>query len=209
MTHQRAETPATEAPPHRDPSGSLDADQVILRVLAGLQERASHHVPRPRSVPSTDVLPNRVPGRNLRRRDPSADQPPPQPVRDASRIAVHTTNYFSGWRRGCEVADETRAGRLQPAGATITAAPVAAPREEVIRRRRTGRLRPAALRLVAIVVWILPELERPRYAEEFRAELSALHGPHQLAHVLRLLVCAPALRRSLRGAAPGAASRMK
>ncbi|MFF3867691.1 hypothetical protein [Micromonospora sp. NPDC001898] len=46
---------------------------------------------------------------------------------------------------------------------------------------------------------IIPEVERPRYGEEFWAELAELDGLlRQLAYATRLLISAPSLRRSLR-----------
>ncbi|MEO3778702.1 hypothetical protein ABGB16_17995 [Micromonospora sp. B11E3] len=121
----------------------------------------------------------------------------PLPVaRDAASIAQHASYYFRGYQAGARVA-------VQSVGtpAAVLPSPVIVPLPESGRRSsrvRTPATIASAMRLVGVVLRFIPEVERPRYGEEFRAELAELRGLRQLAYAARLLVSAPALRRSLR-----------
>jgi hypothetical protein len=62
---------------------------------------------------------------------------------------------------------------------------------------------PAALRLVAVAGLLLPRSDRPRYVEEYRAELFYLadHGAkrwHQVSYSVRQLLRAPQMRAACR-----------
>jgi hypothetical protein len=209
------------SPPVLDPSALSDTDQVVFRVLSALRGSEPHEIPPPRLMPCQDPLPRRgaseaplplrTPGQNPMPRNPWPAGGAPLPViRDAASIAQNTTGYFRGWRRGWEAVVKVEdSNKLMPRAATAALArsAAAAPRNRFTRRRRAPRLRPTAMHLIGLVIRILPELERPRYGEEFRAELSGLNGLHQLAYATRLLLSAPALRRSLRAELPGAAKR--
>ena len=56
-------------------------------------------------------LPKRVPQANLVPGSPLRDERPLRIVRDAARIAEHTTGYFRGWRRGQEIGGYAVGGR--------------------------------------------------------------------------------------------------
>lgn len=56
-------------------------------------------------------LPRRVPQANLVPGSPLRDERPLRIVRDAARIAEHTTGYFRGWRRGQEIGGFALGGR--------------------------------------------------------------------------------------------------
>jgi len=56
-------------------------------------------------------LPKRVPKANLVPGSPLRDERPVRIVRDAARIAQHTTGYFQGWRRGQEIGGYAVGGR--------------------------------------------------------------------------------------------------
>ncbi|MFC6022244.1 hypothetical protein ACFP2T_39570 [Plantactinospora solaniradicis] len=170
------------------------ADDVVLRVLAGLRAAGDPRVaPEPHRASLDWPLPRRVPGRDPGPYAPWADRPLVPAVREASAIAQNTSNYLRGWRLGNEA---VRAARPAAAVATPIQPPPAVPGG--VRRRVAARPGAAALRLVGFVVQVLPARERPRYDEEFRAELSRLGGLHQLGYATRLLLSMFALRRALR-----------
>ncbi|GAA3748718.1 hypothetical protein GCM10022225_36150 [Plantactinospora mayteni] len=177
------------------------ADEVVLRVLAGLRAAGGPRTgPQPHRTTSDWPLPRRIPGLDPGPYAPWADQPLVPAVREASAIATNTSNYLRGWRLGNEAVRAVRAFEAaRPAAAAAVAAPIPPPAlPGVVRRRIAARTGAAAMRLIGLVVQALPAGERPRYQEEFRAELSRLHGLHQLGYATRLLLSMFALRRALR-----------
>ena len=183
-------------PEPESPPAAADDDAILLRVLGALRTESSlHTIPAPRRASCDERLPRRIPGANPGSHSPWPTQEPLRVVRDASSIARTATGYMRGWRRGHEAALERR---LSPA---TTAAAVA---RQPSSRRIAFRAGAAASRLVGLVVQVLPQGERRRYHEEFRAELSRLQGLHQLAYAIRLLLSALALRHALRQQRPGA-----
>jgi hypothetical protein len=180
---------------------AADDDAVLLRVLGALRTESRHPaIPAPRRASCDERLPRRIPGANPGSHSPWPTQEPLRVVRDASSIAQTATGYMRGWRRGHKAALERR---LSPA--TTAAAVARQPSSSRAALRRIA-FRPgaAASRLVGLVVQVLPQGERRRYHEEFRAELSRLQGLHQLAYAIRLLLSALALRHALRQQRPGA-----
>jgi len=158
------------------PEPLVEAD--LLRVLHALQTESV--LPEPRLATRNERLPRRIPGTNLLPQSPWAVPKPLRVVRDASSIALTAPGYIRGWRLGREAALERQSAAAPRRPALLPAA--------------------AALRLV---VQVLPERERGRYHEEFRAELNRLHGLEQLGYAVRLLLSAFALRRALRSDAAG------
>ncbi|MFY1689851.1 transposase [Plantactinospora sp. WMMB782] len=74
--------------------------------------RAAEQAARPSVGASTTAgLPKRVPQANLVPGSPLRDERPLRIVRDAARIAEHTTGYFRGWRRGQEIGGYAVGGR--------------------------------------------------------------------------------------------------
>jgi hypothetical protein len=74
--------------------------------------RAAEQAARPAVGAETDAgLPKRVPQANLVPGAPLRDERPLRIVRDAARIAEHTTGYFRGWRRGQEIGGYAVGGR--------------------------------------------------------------------------------------------------
>jgi len=74
--------------------------------------RAAEQAARPAVGASTGAgLPKRVPQANLVPGSPLRDERPLRIVRDAARIAEHTTGYFRGWRRGQEIGGYAVGGR--------------------------------------------------------------------------------------------------
>lgn len=74
--------------------------------------RAAEQAARPSVGASTGAgLPKRVPQANLVPGSPLRDDRPLRIVRDAARIAEHTTGYFRGWRRGQEIGGYAVGGR--------------------------------------------------------------------------------------------------
>ncbi|MEV4759662.1 hypothetical protein AB0J86_31825 [Micromonospora sp. NPDC049559] len=185
----------------------MNSEQVLVRVLTALETASARGVPLPRRVPS-GPLPRRVPGGYSLPRRSGFEGPPLTPVRNPVAIGENAAGYLRGWRLGRAALRVHGPGRLAAEGVVGTAPPAAPPRE-IWRRRSAVRIRSAATRLVGLVVRILPEAEQPRYSEEFRAELSGLTGRHQLAYAARLLLSAPALRRSLREELRGDATRTR
>ncbi|MEQ4301419.1 hypothetical protein ABNF97_08510 [Plantactinospora sp. B6F1] len=176
------------APRHADP-----ADEVVLRVLAGLRAAGGRDPgPPARRVSSDWPLPRRVPGLDPGPYAPWADRPLVPAVREASAIARNTSTYLRGWRLGNAALKVAR-----PMAANV-AVPIPPPAAGGIRRRIAARTGVTAVRLIGLVVQALPARERPRYQEEFRAELSRLTGLHQLGYATRLLLSMFALRRALR-----------
>jgi len=177
--------------------GADDTDAVVSRVLSALQATTPRQVFPPRQVSCDIPLPRRTPGCYPGSHSPWGSGPPQRISREASSIAYNTMAYFRGWRRGHEVAQIGRPAQLVTAAAQTADSPVPPPRHAFLRRHglRSGA---AAARLVGLVVRVLPQWERPRYSEEFRAELSSLNGLHQLAYAVCLMLSAPALRRNLR-----------
>jgi hypothetical protein len=153
------------------PEPLVEAD--LLRVLRAL--RTESVLPEPRRAIRDERLPRRIPGTNLVPQSPWAVPKPLRVVRDASSIALTAPGYMRGWQRGREAAIE---------------------RQSAAALRGTA-IRPAAAAL-RLVVQVLPERERGRYHEEFRAELNRLQGLEQLGYAVRLLLSAFALRRALR-----------
>lgn len=80
-----------------------------------------------------------------------------------------------------------------------------------LRKRISARSQPCRTRtaqfLMAITVQLLPSAERPRYLEEFRAELVDLPRSQQLRHVLSVFSGVFLLRRRLEKKAANAAAR--
>ncbi len=179
-----------------DQHSMLPTDDVVVRVLEGLQRTGGVTGVSPRHTPhlARDPLPRRVPGSNLLPRPSWAEQEAPLSVsRDAAAIAVSTRRYFQGKQRALKVAVRTT-----HSSAAVAASPVALVRVQAGKRSSRERVRPAARRIVTVVLRFIPEVERPRYNEEFRAELAELRGLDQLAYAVRLLLSTPALRRGLR-----------
>jgi hypothetical protein len=181
-----------------------DSDPVVYRILVALTADEQHHSFTPCRTGTGASLPRRTPGQHPASYDPWRDrtQGPVRIVRDAASIAHHTSGYFRGWNRGLETART---------GGSALAAAVTAPASPPLVLRPSARRRPAlrpatALRLVGLVVRVLPTLDRPRYAEELRAEMAALTEWQQLAYAVRLALSAPALRRSLRQEQLGASN---
>ncbi|MGX7675997.1 hypothetical protein [Plantactinospora sp. DSM 117369] len=172
------------------------ADEVVLRVLAGLRAAGGPRSgPQPHRATSDWPLPRRVPGLDPGPYAPWADQPLVPAVREASAIARNTSNYLRGWRLGNEA---VRAARPAAAAAVAARIPPPPALPGGVRHRIAARTGAAATRLIGLVVQALPAPERPRYQEEFRAELSRLSGLHQLGYATRLLLSMVALRRALR-----------
>jgi hypothetical protein len=74
--------------------------------------RAAEQAAQPSVGASTGAgLPKRVPQANLVPGSPLRDDRPLRIVRDAARIAEHTTGYFRGWRRGQEIGGYAVGGR--------------------------------------------------------------------------------------------------
>ncbi|MFI6760258.1 transposase [Micromonospora sp. NPDC050417] len=74
--------------------------------------RAAEQAARPQVGDETRAgLPRRVPQANLVPGSPLRDERPLRIVRDAARIAEHTTGYFRGWRRGQEIGGFAVGGR--------------------------------------------------------------------------------------------------
>jgi hypothetical protein len=74
--------------------------------------RAAKQAARPQVGAETRAgLPKRVPQANLVPGSPLRDERPLRIVRDAARIAEHTTGYFRGWRRGQEIGGYAVGGR--------------------------------------------------------------------------------------------------
>lgn len=74
--------------------------------------RAAEQAAKPSVGASTSAgLPKRVPQANLVPGSPLRDERPLRIVRDAARIAEHTTGYFRGWRRGQEIGGFAVGGR--------------------------------------------------------------------------------------------------
>nr|MDT0657998.1 transposase [Micromonospora sp. DSM 115978] len=74
--------------------------------------RAAEQAAKPAVGAATDAgLPKRVPQANLVPGSPLRDERPLRIVRDAARIAEHTTGYFRGWRRGQEIGGYAVGGR--------------------------------------------------------------------------------------------------
>ncbi|MFF5172576.1 hypothetical protein ACFY3U_08085 [Micromonospora sp. NPDC000089] len=113
--------------------------------------------------------------------------------RDAAAIAVNTRRYFVGRR-----ARQAQVRAAHPSAADSAAGPPTTTRIEAAAHPARERWRPAAGRIITVALRFVPAVERPRYGEEFRAELAQLQGPNQVAYAVRLLLSAPALRRSLR-----------
>lgn len=173
------------------------ADDVVSRVLSGLRAAGDHRFTPISRAPSRDwPLPRRVPGVLPRSYSPWGDQPLVPAVREATAIARNTSSYLRGWRRGNEAV--RAAGPTPVAALAAVAATGPPPVAAGVLRRIAVRPSVAAIRFVGVLVQLLPARERPRYHEEFRAELSRLTGLHQLGYVARLLWSAFALRRALR-----------
>ncbi|MGI5215038.1 hypothetical protein [Plantactinospora sp. CA-290183] len=171
------------------------ADDVVARVLTGLRSAGPGDLRgtlTARRAPTDLPLPRRVPGTHPGSHSPWGDRPTVPAVRVATAIAFNTSSYWRGWRLGHEAA---RTASLPAVATAVT--PLPADRAGLLRRIAV-RPGAAAVRLVGVVVHVLPEWERPRYHEEFRAELSRLHGLRQLGYATRLLLSAFALRRALR-----------
>jgi hypothetical protein len=171
--------------------GSRTDDEIISRILAGLRANEQRKsTPTPRRIPGQMPLPHRIPGQYPASYSPWPSKPPSPTIRDARSMAANLTGYQLGWRRGQDA-------RLVAVPITAGYATVAANRHTFLRRLA---IRPgaAATRLVGIVVRALPEWERARYSEEFRAELCSLKGFRQLTFAICLTLSAPALRRALR-----------
>lgn len=66
--------------------------------------------------------------------------------------------------------------------------------------------RPAMI-LVGITLWMLPAAVRPRYSEEFRAEVMGMRRWRQLMYALRLVTRSWELRRCLQDGPPAATAR--
>ncbi|MBE1484655.1 hypothetical protein [Plantactinospora soyae] len=179
------------------------ADDVVLRVLSGLRAAGDRRFTPTTSRTSLDPpLPRRFPGRNPGSHSSWAAQPLVPAVREASSIAQNTSSYLRGWHLGNEAVRAARpaavmavAAPTQPAAPARSAPPVS---PSGMLRLLAERRRATALRLVEVVVQILPARERPRYHEEFRAELSRLDGLRQLGYAARLVLSMFALRRALR-----------
>ncbi|MDG4833363.1 transposase [Solwaraspora sp. WMMD1047] len=74
--------------------------------------RAAEQAAQPAVGAETEAgLPKRVPQANLVPGSPLRDERPLRIVRDAARIAEHTTGYFRGWRRGQEIGGYAVGGR--------------------------------------------------------------------------------------------------
>jgi hypothetical protein len=104
-------------------------------------------------------------------------------------MAANVTGYQRGWWRGQDA---------RVVAVPMTAAGATPAYRHAFLRWLVIRPGAAATRLVGLVVRALPEWERPRYSEEFRAELSSLKGFRQLTFAICLTLSAPALRRALR-----------
>ncbi|MBB5870410.1 hypothetical protein F4553_003789 [Allocatelliglobosispora scoriae] len=97
-----------------EPEKFDDGDEPTWNSLADSGWRAAEQASHPSIGDETGVgLPRRVPQANLVPGSPiNADQDRPlRIVRDAERIAQHTSGYFRGWRRGQEVNGYAVGGR--------------------------------------------------------------------------------------------------
>jgi hypothetical protein len=89
-----------------------DDAQVEWASTADTGWRAAEQAARPQVGDETRAgLPKRVPQANLVPGSPLRDERPLRIVRDAARIAEHTTGYFRGWRRGQEIGGYAVGGR--------------------------------------------------------------------------------------------------
>lgn len=89
-----------------------DDAQVEWASTADTGWRAAEQAARPSVGDETRAgLPKRVPQANLVPGSPLRDERPLRIVRDAARIAEHTTGYFRGWRRGQEIGGFAVGGR--------------------------------------------------------------------------------------------------
>ena len=89
-----------------------DDAQVEWATTADTGWRAAEQAARPQVGDETRAgLPKRVPQANLVPGSPLRDERPLRIVRDAARIAEHTTGYFRGWRRGQEIGGFAVGGR--------------------------------------------------------------------------------------------------
>ncbi|MFI1196419.1 hypothetical protein ACH4T9_24635 [Micromonospora sp. NPDC020750] len=190
---ERQPLPAPRSKPPTSHHQTPDAtDEVLVRVLTQLRsDRRVAGIPPWHASPG-GPLPRRVPGSNPMNLPAWAGQYAPQHVmRNPTAIATNASHYFRGYRAGTE-----RAFRAGGASAAVLPAPITITARARPARPRT---RPAAIRLLTMALRIIPEVERPRYGEEFWAELAELDGLlRQLAYATRLLISAPSLRRSLR-----------
>ncbi|MFK3984556.1 transposase [Micromonospora sp. NPDC050397] len=89
-----------------------DETEVEWSSTADTGWRAAEQAARPQVGDETRAgLPRRVPQANLVPGSPLRDERPLRIVRDAARIAEHTTGYFRGWRRGQEIGGFAVGGR--------------------------------------------------------------------------------------------------
>ncbi|MEO3743893.1 transposase [Plantactinospora sp. B5E13] len=93
-------------------TGHAEDDEVEWSSTADSGWRAAEQAAKPSVGASTGAgLPKRVPQANLVPGSPLRDERPLRIVRDAARIAEHTTGYFRGWRRGQEIGGYAVGGR--------------------------------------------------------------------------------------------------
>ncbi|WP_203858155.1 transposase [Plantactinospora mayteni] len=93
-------------------TGHSEEDEVEWASTADSGWQAAQQASRPSVGASTNAgLPKRVPQANLVPGSPLRDDRPLRIVRDAARIAEHTTGYFRGWRRGQEIGGYAVGGR--------------------------------------------------------------------------------------------------
>ncbi|MGX7669862.1 transposase [Plantactinospora sp. DSM 117369] len=93
-------------------TGHSEETEVEWSSTADSGWQAAQQAARPSVGASTTAgLPKRVPQANLVPGSPLRDERPLRIVRDAARIAEHTTGYFRGWRRGQEIGGYAVGGR--------------------------------------------------------------------------------------------------
>ncbi|MEQ4301126.1 transposase [Plantactinospora sp. B6F1] len=93
-------------------TGHSEETEVEWSSTADSGWQAAQQAARPSVGASTNAgLPKRVPQANLVPGSPLRDERPLRIVRDAARIAEHTTGYFRGWRRGQEIGGYAVGGR--------------------------------------------------------------------------------------------------
>ncbi|WP_422771811.1 transposase [Plantactinospora sp. WMMC1484] len=93
-------------------TGHAEETEVEWASTADSGWQAAEQAARPSVGASTSAgLPKRVPQANLVPGSPLRDERPLRIVRDAARIAEHTTGYFRGWRRGQEIGGYAVGGR--------------------------------------------------------------------------------------------------
>ncbi|GIG85689.1 hypothetical protein Pen02_06250 [Plantactinospora endophytica] len=93
-------------------TGQSEEDEIEWASKADSGWQAAQQAAKPSVGASTNAgLPKRVPQANLVPGSPLRDERPLRIVRDAARIAEHTTGYFRGWRRGQEIGGYAVGGR--------------------------------------------------------------------------------------------------